>query len=145
ALEEIGVLDRWHGPEGVQASGARIRRRLCDAPLPERQLATKEPPMFGIVFRIEGQPGKYQELVEFLKWDGEICRDREPGTLRFEFYRDPNDDNALFVYEAYRDQDAFEAHKKNAPFQRWSSGLRDELGTNFTVLFRGDAVWSPVG
>ena len=33
--------------------------------------------MFGIVFRIEGQPGKYQELVEFLKWDGEVCRNRE--------------------------------------------------------------------
>jgi autoinducer 2-degrading protein len=101
--------------------------------------------MFGIVFRIEAQPGKHQELLEFLKWDGEICRDHEPGTLRFEFYRDPNDDNAFFVYEAYRDLDAFEAHKKNEPFQRWSSGLRDKLGTNFTVLFRGDAVWSPVG
>jgi quinol monooxygenase YgiN len=45
--------------------------------------------MFGIVFRIEAQPGKYQELVEFLRWDGEVCRDREPGTLRFDFYRDP--------------------------------------------------------
>ena len=101
--------------------------------------------MFGIVFRIEAQPAKYQELVEFLKWDGEVCRDREPGTLRFEFYRDPSNDNAFYVYEAYRDLDAFEAHKKNEPFQRWSSGLRDELGTNFTVIFRGDAVWSPAG
>jgi quinol monooxygenase YgiN len=81
-------------------------------------------------------------LLEFLKWDGEVCRDREPGTVRFEFYRDSNDDNAFFVYEAYRDLDAFEAHKKNEPFQRWSSGLRDTLGTNYTVLFRGDAVWS---
>src|SRR5437870_1626562 len=87
--------------------------------------------MFGIVFRIEAQPGKYQELVEFLKWDGEVCRDCEPGTLRFEFYRDPNNDNAFYVYEAYRDLDAFEAHKKNEPFQRWSSGLRDKLGMNF--------------
>ena len=101
--------------------------------------------MFGIVFRIEAKPGKYQELVEFLTWDGEVCRDREPGTLRFEFYRDPNNDNALYVYEAYRDLDAFEAHKKNEPVQRWSSGLGDQLGTNFTVLFRGDAVWSPAG
>ena len=101
--------------------------------------------MFGIVFRIEAKPGKYGELVKFLTWDGEVCRDREQGTLRFEFYRDPNDDNALYVYEAYRDLDAFEAHKKNEPFQKWAAGLRDELGTNFTVVFRGDAVWSPVG
>ena len=42
--------------------------------------------MFGIVFSIEARPGKHQELLEFLRWDGEVCRDREPGTLRFEFY-----------------------------------------------------------
>jgi autoinducer 2-degrading protein len=99
--------------------------------------------MFGILFRIEAKPGKYQELFDFLTWDGEVCRDQEPGTLRFEFYRDPNDENALFVYEAYRDLDAFEAHQKNAPYQRWSSGLQEELGTNFTVLFEGEAAWSP--
>ena len=101
--------------------------------------------MFGIVFRIEAKPGKYQELVEFLTWDGEVCRDREPGTLRFEFYRDPHNDHALYVYEAYRDLDAFEAHKKNEVVQRWSPGLGDQLGTNFTVLVQGDAVWSPAG
>ena len=88
-------------------------------------------------------PGRYQELLEFLKWDGEVCRDREPGTARFDVYCDPKDDNAFFVYQAYRYQDAFEAHKKNEPFQRSSSGLRDTLGTNYTVLLRGDAVWPP--
>ena len=100
--------------------------------------------MFGILFRIEAQPGKRQELVDFLRWDGEIGRDQEPGTLRFEFYQAPEDENRIFVYEAYRDQAAFEAHKQNEPFQRWISSLRDELGTNFEVLFAGEAVWSPV-
>jgi quinol monooxygenase YgiN len=99
--------------------------------------------MFGILFRVEAKPGKHQELIDFLKWDGEVCRDQEPGTLRFEFYRDPNDENALYVYEAYRDLNAFEAHKNNEPFRRWSAGLQQELGTNFTVLFRGEAAWSP--
>ncbi|SEM07341.1 autoinducer 2-degrading protein [Syntrophus gentianae] len=99
--------------------------------------------MFGILFRIEAKPGKYQELVDFMKWDGEVCRDQEPGTLRFEFYRDPKDENALYVYEAYRDTQAFEAHKDHAPFQRWVSGLQNELGTNLKILFRGEAAWSP--
>ena len=100
--------------------------------------------MFGILFRVEAKPGKYQALIEFLTWDVQVCRDFELGTLRFEFYRDPNDENALYMYEAYRDLDAFEAHKKNEPFRRWSAGLNQELGTNFTVLFRGEAVRSPV-
>jgi len=99
--------------------------------------------MFGILFRVEAKPGKYQELIEFLTWDGKVCRDTEPTTLRFEFYRDPNDVNALYVYEAYRDFDAFEAHKSNEPFRRWTAGLNQELGTNFTVIFRGEAAWSP--
>ena len=99
--------------------------------------------MFGILFRLEARPGTRQRLIDFLKWDGEVGRDEEPGTLRFEFYPDPNDENALYVYEAYRDVEAFEEHKKHEPFRRWSSGLRDELATNFTVLFRGEAVWSP--
>ena len=72
--------------------------------------------MFGILFRVEAKPGKHQELLDFLQWDGEVCRDQEPGTLRFEFYRDPNDANALYVYEAYRDCNAFEAHKTMSRF-----------------------------
>jgi quinol monooxygenase YgiN len=99
--------------------------------------------MFGILFRIEAKPGKYQELVEFLKWDGEVCRDQEPGTLRFEFYRDPQDENALYVYEAYRNHEAFKEHQNNEPFRRWSSGLQKELGTNLKILCSGEAAWSP--
>ena len=97
--------------------------------------------MFGIFFRVEARPGKYQELVDFLKWDGDHARDHESGTLRFEFYRDPADANALYVYEAYRDREAFEVHKQAEPFQRWSAGLRDVLGTNYTVTMLGDAVF----
>ena len=99
--------------------------------------------MFGIFFRVEARPGKYQALIDFLTWDGEYAREHEPGALRFEFYRDPADANALYVYEAYRDAEAFEAHKKGEPFRRWNGGLRDELGTNFTVTMLGDAVWPP--
>jgi quinol monooxygenase YgiN len=35
-------------------------------------------------------------------------KEREPGILRFNLYRDPADENAFFVYEAYRDKKAFE-------------------------------------
>jgi len=108
--------------------------------------------MFGILFRFKAKPEKFHELVAFLKWDGEVCRDQEPGTLRFEFYSDrkdsdpkdadPKDEDTLYVYEAYRDRSAFEEHQKNEPYQRWSSGLETELGTK-EVLFQTEALWSP--
>lgn len=96
--------------------------------------------MFGILFRIEAKPGRLQELIDFFKWDQEVCNEKEPGTLRFEFYHDPENENALYVYEAYRDLEAFEEHKKNEPYQRWSTGVQEELGSNFSVLFHGEAV-----
>lgn len=87
--------------------------------------------MYGILFRAKAKPGKYQELIEFLEWDGEVCRDKEPGTLRFEFYPDPGDKEALYVYEAYRDENAFEKqHKMNDPYQHWKSVLFTRRKTN---------------
>ena len=55
-------------------------------------------------------------------------------------FRDPNDDQAIYVYEAYRDRAAFEAHKQNEPYQRWASGRAEGLTTNFKLLFDGDAL-----
>ena len=98
--------------------------------------------MYGILFRFEAKPGKLQKLIEFLTWDAEVCRDEEPGTLRFEFYSDDTNKNAVYVYEAYRDREAFEEHKKHEPYQLWSSGLADELGTG-QDLINGEALWSP--
>ena len=100
--------------------------------------------MFGILFKFKPKPGKRQELLDFLKWDAEVCRDQEPGTLRFEFYSDPKDEDTIYVYEAYQDRIAFEEHKKNEPYQRWASGLETELGSK-EVLFETEADWSPTG
>lgn len=95
--------------------------------------------MYGILFRVKAKRGKFEELCNFLKEDAEVARDQEPGTLRLEFYRDGNKD-ALYVYEAYRDRNAFEEHKKNEPFQRWSRFVCNDLCDDFTKLFDGDAV-----
>ena len=32
--------------------------------------------MYGIPFRVEANPGKFQELVDFMTWDAEVCRVR---------------------------------------------------------------------
>ena len=96
--------------------------------------------MYGILFRVEAKAGKFEELCKFLEWDAEVARDEEPGTLRFEYYQDGNKE-ALYVYEAYRDRNAFEEHKKNEPFQRWSRFVCNDLCVDFTKLFAADAVF----
>ena len=100
--------------------------------------------MYGILFRVEAKPGKLQELMSHSEWTVEVCKKEEPGTLRFDIYQDPNDDQAFYVYEAYRDRAAFEAHTQNKPFQRWVSGREEELAANFSLVFDGDALMSPL-
>ena len=48
-----------------------------------------------------------------------MCRTVEPGTVRFDVWESPDEPNVVFLYEAYTDRDAFEAHKANEPFKRF--------------------------
>ena len=96
--------------------------------------------MYGILFKVEAKPGKRQEWIDHIKWVVEVAKRKEPATLRFEMYTDPNDDNVFFVYEAYENEAGFEALKQNEPYKRWNSGWKDETVTNFELIFIGNAV-----
>lgn len=95
--------------------------------------------MFAILFRALAKPGKSQELFDFLKWDSEICDNQEEGTLRFDVLSDPENENAFYVYEVYKDDAAFQAHKENPPFLKWISEFGQEhLGAVYAELFKGE-------
>lgn len=74
-----------------------------------------------ILFHVIANPGKRQELFEFLEWDRRESLNQEPGTLRFDVFQDPENADAFYVYEGYEDAAAFEEHKAHNPFRRWSS------------------------
>jgi hypothetical protein len=63
--------------------------------------------MFGVLFKVKVKAEKRQAFIDFIKWDIQVAKEREPGTLSFDLYQDPADENAFFVYEAYRDRKAF--------------------------------------
>ncbi len=93
--------------------------------------------MYGILFRAVVKPGKRQEFIDHAKWVVEVAKMEEPATLRFDWYVDPNDENAFYVYEAYENEAGFEAHKQNEPYKRWASGRGEELTTKVKLLFYG--------
>ena len=43
----------------------------------------------------------------------------EPGTLQFEILLPKDDDTKVFLYEMYRDADAFEVHLNGPSFAQW--------------------------
>src|SRR5205823_14091671 len=99
--------------------------------------------MFGILFRAEIKHEEREDVINFIKWDIRVAKEREPGTLRFDLYQDPKDENAFFVYEAYRDEEAFEEHKKNAPYQRWKPDVEQRVfRAPHQEWFKGDALFS---
>lgn len=43
----------------------------------------------------------------------------EPGCVRFDVLQDQSDANRFYFYEAYRDDEAFQAHQQTPHFRRW--------------------------
>ena len=81
-------------------------------------------------------------MLDFLRWDAEVARAREPGTLRFDVWKSASEPDVVYLYEAYVDEDAFEAHTANAPFKRFIEEIVPNLAEppTFVVPFTQSVV-----
>ena len=77
--------------------------------------------IIGILFHVKAKSGKRQQLIDFLNLDKKESLEREPGTLRFDIFQDPDNTDAFYVYEAYENHAALEKHKAHNPYLRWDS------------------------
>ena len=75
-------------------------------------------------FAMQVQPAHRQELLDALLAHGRECTPHEPGTLRFDVLEDDADPNRLYLYEAYADAAAFQAHAAGASHLRATAVLR---------------------
>ena len=64
------------------------------------------------------RPGQMDAFLPLLEQHARNSRTHEPGCLQFDVVRDGTDPDRAFVYEVYRDEAAFEAHKA-APYLAW--------------------------
>ena len=60
--------------------------------------------MYGGLIKMVARPGRREELFEFLRWDVDVARAQEPGTLRFDVWEVPDEPNAFYLYEVYEDE-----------------------------------------
>ncbi|RUT28859.1 autoinducer-2 (AI-2) modifying protein LsrG [Arsenicitalea aurantiaca] len=56
------------------------------------------------------KPGHLEEFLDAFRVNYEGTR-KEPGNLRFDVLRDPEDDHKFVVYEVFRSPEALEAHR----------------------------------
>src|SRR5262245_59205750 len=83
--------------------------------------------MYGMLYKIVTKPGTKAAVVEFLRWDAAVAKAAEPGTRRFDVWQMPSESDALYVYEAYTDHEAFKKHQENAPYKRYADYIEREL------------------
>jgi (4S)-4-hydroxy-5-phosphonooxypentane-2,3-dione isomerase len=95
-------------------------------------------PKFATVGTIEVAPGRRDQLLPLLVAHKSRCLKDEPGTLQFEILLPKDEDTKVLLYEVYRDDAAFEVHRKGPSFTRWreeTDGMVLRLyGTRCAVL-----------
>jgi len=89
--------------------------------------------MYGAFVRFVVKAGKREEFLELLRWDDQVARDCEPGTLRLDVWEVEEEPEVVYVYEVYKDPGAFEDHTKNAPVQKFTE-IMSSLVEGWTMV-----------
>ena len=67
--------------------------------------------MFVVTVNFEAKPDKIDAFKEAILGHATRCLEREPGCLQFDVSQDPKNSARFFLYEVYRDEAAFDAHR----------------------------------
>lgn len=89
--------------------------------------------------KIPAAPGKRDELAAALSGALETAQG-ESGTIYYILHNDPNDADALFMYELYESQDALNAHMGSEAFKALGPTIGPFLGGRPELQFV-----SPIG
>ena len=101
--------------------------------------------MYIIVAPIQIKEGFKEQFVAGIKENASHAQNDEPGCLQFNVIQDANDINRLWVYEVYKDEDAFKAHQQSPHYLKFrgeSSDWRGEGGLQGAGLGATN-IWPP--
>jgi quinol monooxygenase YgiN len=93
--------------------------------------------VYGGIVKLVARPEGKSALLDFLRWDADVAKTQESGTLRFDVWESTNEPDVVYLYEAYVDEVAFGAHTANAPFKRFIEEIVPNLAEppTFVVPF----------
>jgi (4S)-4-hydroxy-5-phosphonooxypentane-2,3-dione isomerase len=87
-------------------------------------------PKLALIATVDVMEGRRDQLLPLLRAHGARCLKDEPGTLQFEVLVPREDAARLFVYEVYRDDLAFEEHRRAASivqFRNETNGMFSKI------------------
>ena len=91
------------------------------------------PDRLGMLVRLTASPGMRAALLDALHRYADGLRE-EPGTEMYVVHTDPDDENIVWLYEIFADEDAQRAHQSADGFARLMGEIPDLLGGPPAVL-----------
>lgn len=84
--------------------------------------------MYIIVAPIQIKEGFKDQYIKGMLENARRAVNDEPGCLRFDVVRDANDEHRIWLYEVYKDEDAFQAHAQAPHFLKFRDLSADWRG-----------------
>lgn len=81
--------------------------------------------MYVILMPVQIKPGYRDRFVAEELPNARGAASNEPGCLRFDVIQDGEDPNRIWVYEVYKDEAAFETHRKTPHYTRFFEATKD--------------------
>lgn len=81
--------------------------------------------MYVIIAPIQVRPGHKEEFLQALLDDARGSMNDEPGCVRFDVIQDAADPNRVWLYEAYKDEEAFQSHTRMPHLIKWRETTKD--------------------
>ncbi len=82
------------------------------------------PGRMGLFVRVAAHPGGRAALLDALhRYSDQL--EAEPGTELFAISLDPDDEDVVWLYEWFKDEQALEQHRESAPFAELMSGMQN--------------------
>ncbi len=71
--------------------------------------------MYTVIVTLDVHPDKIDEFIDAIAVNSKASLENEPGCLRFDVHRSTERDNRFYLYEVYRDEEAFTLEHRAAP------------------------------
>ena len=102
--------------------------------------------MHVIVADIHMMPDHREQFMEAMLDDARGSTQNEPGCFQFAVVQDEKDPNRIFLFEVYRDLEAFERHQQMPHYVKWRDTVQDwyavpPIVTQGPNVYPGDEAW----
>jgi len=100
--------------------------------------------MYFIIAPLQIKESRKAQFMEEIIADARGSLNNEPGCLRFDVIQDPEDLNRIWLYEVYKDEQAFQAHTQTPHFIKWRDTTKDWFAeAPLSPSIGGSNIWPP--